>query len=200
LADLVSLKRPPAASRLRGFARSLSLALRAHFSRKEQEPPRVVVEYPEKFNRGHRRSSSDPFSSLALTGQRPRSALAAVLEEASLRGAQSDLCLLSALPSDSESSSATSRLALEALRPIDTASLPRFTSTPNPRNSVTGSCPSRLPFPSVDSGDSFLDDNISNGSNTLSPARIITNLQRRSSDSDLSITPKGKTSSLFLIA
>ncbi|XP_065349897.1 C2 domain-containing protein 5 isoform X3 [Cloeon dipterum] len=64
-----------------------------------------------------------------------------------------------------------------------------------------------LPFPSAapgantgsDSADnSFMDDEQhrlgqSNGSNTLSPSRIPNNMQRRSSDSDLSITPKGNS-------
>ncbi|XP_059489511.1 C2 domain-containing protein 5 isoform X3 [Neocloeon triangulifer] len=65
-----------------------------------------------------------------------------------------------------------------------------------------------LPFPSaappvhgLDSTDSssYLDDEQqqrlghSNGSNTLSPSRITNNIQRRSSDSDLSITPKGNS-------
>ncbi|XP_059489510.1 C2 domain-containing protein 5 isoform X2 [Neocloeon triangulifer] len=269
--DLVSLGLPapqnrPKPSTFRTLAKSLRLALTKRFiSRKEtvREMPKFEVVYPEKFDRRHRRSSSDPFSAGPFTRQL-RGALDSVLEESSsphsvrLRTFQSESCLspigssnnssieFVLLPSESVSSveslessvSTTSELCLaDALRPTDpnlpsipltapllplarrcnlvrsmsssvSSSLSTTSTSATPRNSVTGSCPSRLPFPSaappvhgLDSTDSssYLDDEQqqrlghSNGSNTLSPSRITNNIQRRSSDSDLSITPKGNS-------
>ncbi|XP_065349895.1 C2 domain-containing protein 5 isoform X1 [Cloeon dipterum] len=262
--DLVSLHLPAPQNRpkanprsLKGLARSLRIALSKRFSKRSvTELPKFEVAYPERFDRRHRRSSSDPFSASPVP-RLLRGGLTSVLEESSpqsvrLRSVQSESCLspqssdtssieFILLPSESASSvdslassaSSASELALaDALRPTD-PSLPSLhsptaaargaphrpsvvrsmssnsvaTSTPPPRNSVTGSCPSRLPFPSAapgantgsDSADnSFMDDEQhrlgqSNGSNTLSPSRIPNNMQRRSSDSDLSITPKGNS-------
>jgi hypothetical protein len=256
--DLVQLKlsQPPkrtpvsSGNSFKSLANSLRLALTKRFVKRESVMPKFEVVYPESFNRKHRRSSSDPFSS-AVVNDLPKGVLDCVLEESSplsarLRTVQSESCLsphgsskssidFFLLPSDSissvdslESSQSTmSELALaEALRPTD-PNVPRSiaqsppvvrslsssnfgtdcrptntsTSASDPRNSVTGSCPSRLPFPSAISGSaessSFLEEDSvhrlgqSNGSNTLSPSRIQNNIQRRSSDSDLSITPKG---------
>lgn len=263
--DLVSLKlsqppkrsATPSGSALKSLANSLRLALTKRFIKRESVLPKFEVVYPDTFNRKHRRSSSDPFSTATVSDQ-PKGVLDSVLEESSpmslrLRSVQSESCLsphgsskssidFFLMPSDSissvdslESSQSTmSELALaEALRPTD-PSVPRrialphpvvrslsssnfgtvchptttSTSASDPRNSVTGSCPSRLPFPSAISGSaessSFLEEDSvhrlgqSNGSNTLSPSRIQNNIQRRSSDSDLSITPKGLFRILFL--